>query len=126
MDEETAILPAVKTPRGQMSYTDLSGGAAINGLRATVLLESRVLHEFSELDPALGHNTAGVVLAVLVWHLAAGDQVGDDRLTVCLTRRGDNCPVEVDLMLLRRNQQSGERFYLRIADVRPIDFPTNE
>jgi hypothetical protein len=46
--------------------------------------------------------------------------VGYDRLTVRLTRRSDDRPVELDLMLFRRRQEEGERFYLRLADVRVL------
>lgn len=59
-----------------------------------------------------------VVLAVLLHHLAGGNGGGDDRLTVCLTRKIDGRNVEVDLMLLRRRQEGAERLYLRVAGIR--------
>jgi hypothetical protein len=117
---QTSPQPSAKNSERPIKYSDLTRGAALNGIRATVLLETRVLAEFAELDPALGHNTAGVIFSVLLSHLAGGNGGGDDRLTICLTRRSDGQLVEVDLMLLRRRQQGGQRFYLRIADVREI------
>lgn len=110
--------PATQVPAIKIKYTDLSRGASLNGLRASVFLEARVLEEYAELDPTLGQNTAGVILAVLGCHLAAGNGIGDDRLSVCLKRREDGQLVEVDLMLLRRRQAGGECLYLRRADVR--------
>lgn len=117
---QTSLQPSSNASASRINYTDLTRGAALNGIRASVLLESRVIEEFAELDPALGHNTAGVVLAVLLSHLAGGNGGGDDRLTVCLTRRSDQSAVEVDVMLLRRRQAGSERLYLRMADVRDI------
>jgi hypothetical protein len=116
--EQNSLRPTLQTAAGKINYTDLSRGAALNCIRASVMLETRVLHEYAELDPALGHNTAGVVFAVLLNHLASGNGGGDDRLTVCLTRRADGRDVELDLMVLRRRQAGGERFYLRITGVR--------
>jgi hypothetical protein len=116
-----ATHPARTAPESRAQkiiYTDLTREAVHCCIQASVFLESRVLEEFAELDPALGHNVAGVIFSVLACHLAGGHGAGDDRLTICLTRRSDGRPIELDLMLFRRRQEDGERFYLRVADVR--------
>lgn len=116
--EQTSLRPATQAPAAKINYTDLSRGASLNGLRASVFVETRVLEEYAELDSALGQNTAGVILAVLGCHLVTGNGIGDDRLSACLIRRKDGQLIEVDLMLLRRRQAVGECLYLRLADVR--------
>ena len=124
--EPNSTHPAQRLPAAKIHYTDLTRGAALCGIRPTVLLETRVLEEFAELDPALGSNPAGIILAVLGFHLINGHAAGDDRLTVCLVRRRDGRQVEVDLMLLPRRQAGGERIYLRLAGVRAISPLTSD
>ena len=46
-----------------VNYTDLSRGAAIFGIRAEVQLESRVLEDYQEVDPARAQRGRGHAVA---------------------------------------------------------------
>jgi hypothetical protein len=66
-----------------------------------------VVDSYGELDPGVGRNVVGAVLAVLGSHLAGGGSFAEsDVLPVCLRRREDGQALEVDL-LVRRLRNSG-------------------
>lgn len=105
-------------------YVNVSRAAIAFGIRAAVLLDQRLVTEFSELDVSLGEDTTGVILSLLAYHLQTG-HIGDaGRLPVCLMRNDDRQWVEVDLLVIRHDRDSGQRFYLRIAGVRELASPT--
>jgi hypothetical protein len=86
---------------------DASRGAAQLGIASQVWVHHDVVDSYSELDPGVGRNVVGAVLAVLDSHLAGGGSfAGSEVLPVCLRRREDGQPVEVDL-LVRRLRSSG-------------------
>ena len=86
---------------------DASRGAAQLGIASQVWVHHDVVDSYGELDPGVGRNVVGAVLAVLDCHLANGGSfAGSEILPVCLRRREDNRPVEVDL-LVRRLRSSG-------------------
>lgn len=86
---------------------DASRGAAQLGIASQVWVHHDVVDTYGELDPGVGRNVVGTVLAVLGSHLASGGSfAGSDVLPVCLRRRDDCQPVEVDL-LVRRLRKSG-------------------
>jgi hypothetical protein len=79
---------------------DLRLGASQLGIRMPVLIESRILERYAEIEFSLGLNVAGVILWALACHLAGGKATGPQEiLTVCLLRRGDVRLVEVDLQI---------------------------
>lgn len=86
---------------------DLTRGAAQFGIRPpAVWLEARVLEDYTELDPVIGLNAAGVILQVLSCRLKSRP-AGEELLTICLARRADGVQVEVDLSA-RRVRHEGE------------------
>jgi hypothetical protein len=86
---------------------DATRGAAQLGIASQVWVHHDVVDSYSELDPGVGRNVVGAVLAVLDCHLACGGSfAGSEVLPVCLRRREDGQPVEVDL-LVRRLRSSG-------------------
>jgi hypothetical protein len=87
-----------------------------------VLIESKILADYGEIDNALGHNTAGLVLSVLSHCLATGHAgLAEDLLTVGLVRRQDGALVELDLSLRRTRAGDQECFTLRLADEREAE-----
>ena len=112
----------ITTVSGACRKADLTRGASRLGIRARVLIEARILEDYGELDSTLGHNTAGLVLSVLSRHLATGSAgLANDMLTVCLVRRQDGAPVELDLSLCRTRAGGQECFTLRLADERKAE-----
>ena len=91
-------------------WTDLSVGSSQFSIRLPVLLESRVLQDYGEIEPALGLNTAGLVLSVLSSGLAVSSE--DDRLTVALFRRSDGAFTELQLRFRRGFVAGGQEFLL--------------
>ena len=88
---------------------DASRGAAQLGIASQVWVHHDVVDTYGELDPGVGRNVVGAVLAVLDCHLASGGSfAGSEILPVCLRRREDGQPVEVDL-LVRRLRKLGSR-----------------
>jgi hypothetical protein len=86
---------------------DGSRGAAQLGIASQVWVHLDVVDSYGELDPGVGRNVVGAVLAVLGSHFASGGSfAGSEVLPVCLRRRDDDQPVEVDL-LVRRLRSSG-------------------
>ena len=99
----TTAPPAAPLP----GNLDASRGAAQLGIASQVWVHYEVMDTYSELDPGVGRNVVGAVLAVLGSHLAGGGSfAGSEVLPVCLRRREDGQPVEVDL-LVRRLRKSG-------------------
>ena len=99
----TTAPPAAALP----GYLDASRGAAQLGIASQVWVHHEVGDSYGELDPGVGRNLVGTVLAVLDCHLACGGSfAGSEVLPVCLRRREDSQPVEVDL-LVRRLRSSG-------------------
>ena len=119
----TSTLPPVTEAPPETAYTNLSHLAATYGIHAAVHLEQRVLAEFSELDPMFGDDTAGLILAVLAFHLHTGTIGNAGRLPICLLRRQDQQLVEVDLLVLCHERESGQHIYLRAVDIREIANP---
>jgi hypothetical protein len=100
---------------------DISRGATEFGLRAQVLLEEEMRDAYAEMDPALGQNVIGSVLAVLACHLAMGEGGrSEDRISVCLLRRSDDRLVEVDLAIHRHRRAGRECLSLRGVAEREI------
>jgi len=119
----TSTLPSITEPPPETVYTNLSHLAATYGIHASVHLEQRVLAEFSELDPMFGDDTAGLILAVLAFHLHTGTIGNAGRLPVCLLRREDQQLVEVDLLVLCHERETGAHIYLRTVGIREIANP---
>lgn len=95
--------------------TDITRGATQFGIRRTsVFVESAVLADYHEIDPAVGLNVIGLILTVLYCRLAVAPGGGpDDPLTVCLVRRTDGRLVEVELTLRRSRGRGGDRIMLQ-------------
>ena len=111
-------------PNAPFNRLDLSRGARQFGLRSLVFLDAAVRTDYAELDLALGHNVAGIVLAVLAFHeTLSGLGRDEERITVCLVRRRDEQLVEVDLVLQRRRQRGGEAIELRRVAERELATP---
>ena len=109
-------------PFATSRIVDLTRGASRLGIRARVLIESKILADYGEIDNALGHNTAGLVLSVLSHCLATGHAgLAEDLLTVGLVRRQDGALVELDLSLRRTRAGDQECFTLRLADEREAE-----
>jgi len=119
----TSTLPSITEPPPETVYTNLSHLAATYGIHASVHLEQRVLAEFSEMDPMFGDDTAGLILAVLAFHLHTGTIGNAGRLPVCLLRREDQQLVEVDLLVLCHERETGAHIYLRTVGIREIANP---
>jgi len=120
----TTLAPTQPSTRPQHSNltTDVSRGARQCDIKAHVFIETEILDNYSELDPSLGQNTIGVVLAVLSCHLhMSRGGLGEDTITVCLLRRQDDRVVELDLGLHRRRHAAGECFELRRLAEREVD-----
>lgn len=117
---KTSSLPLGCNRRPVQPQTDLTRGAAQFCIRrAAVSVETRILNDYAEIDPALGMNTAGVILTVLVCHIAmAPGGSAEDRITVCLQRRNDEHLVEVDLAIRRSRAAGGERLLLQFETER--------
>lgn len=102
--------------------TNISRGASQLGIQSNVFLEEEVLNAYGEIDPALGQNVIGCVLAVLACHLALGKgNLADDLMTVCLIRRQDDRMVEVDLGIRRHRHAGRECLSLRRVAERAMD-----
>ncbi len=108
---------------GTGSFVDFSRGAAELGLRRQrVLLESAMLDDYAEPDTSLGLNTGGLILRVLAQHLAAcPGGGGDDSIEICLQRRDDGQPVEVQLSVKRSRRQGQEYLVLSRLGEWPTD-----
>jgi hypothetical protein len=101
---------------------NISRGATQLGIRSDVFLEEDFLDAYGEIDPALGQNVIGCVLAVLACHLALGNgSLGDDQMTVCLIRRQDDRTVEVDLGIRRHRHAGRESLSLRKVAERELE-----
>lgn len=102
---------------------DLSRSARHLGIRPeAVFIESEVLDRYAELDTAIGLNAAGVVLSVLAAQLGVNPGgVASESVTVCLLRREDARPVEVDLQIHRLRRRGGECLLLRHARERTLE-----
>ena len=88
---------------------DASRGAGQFGIRSQVLVHHEVLDNYGELDPGMGRNVVGAVLSVLGCHLASGGSfAGIELLPVCLRRRQDGQPVEVELRVQRLRHSGRE------------------
>jgi len=99
----TTAPPTVPWPE----HLDASRGAAQLGIASQVWVHHDVVDSYGELDPGVGRNVVGAVLAVLDSHLASGGSfAGSEIVPVCLRRREGGQPVEVDL-LARRLRSSG-------------------
>lgn len=103
--------PPGQKPSAASSTVDLSRGARQFGILGRVQIPATILADYEEVDPAVGHNTAGIVLAVLSYRLAAGP-IGsrDEFFTVSLRRKCDRKMVELDLAL-GRNWELGEECF---------------
>jgi hypothetical protein len=112
---------AFDTPPAGVSErkVDLKRGATQFGIYARILLPTRILADYEEVDSTLGRNTAGMVLAVISCRLAAGNiGLRNEVVTVCLRRRRDGQTVEVDLELRRARDRGQECFSLCFAGER--------
>jgi hypothetical protein len=116
-----------RNPRPSIAVdtVDLTRGARNFGIRSgAVFLDPEVLCDYAELDTALGHNVAGLVLCELGCHMLTKPRgsVSKDLITVCLCRREDDHVVEVDFHINRVFRQGNESLYLRKAGERILDF----
>jgi hypothetical protein len=103
-------------------HLDASRGAAQLGTAGQVWVHHDVVDSYSELDPGIGRNVVGAVLAVLSCHLASGGSfAGSDVLPVCLRRRDDYQPVEVDLLVRRLRKSGHECLAISAAGERPAE-----
>jgi hypothetical protein len=113
----TPYMPQTRTtarPVAADRKVDVSRGASQFDIRAQVFIEKELLDCYGEIDPALGKNVIGIILSVLSCHLGMGHgSLGDDQITVCLTRREDDCMVEVDLGIRRHRHEGRECMSLR-------------
>jgi hypothetical protein len=101
---------------------DASRGAAQLGIASQVWVHHDVVDSYGELDPGLGRNVVGAVLAVLGSHLVGGGSfAGSDVLPVCLRRREDGQPVEVDLLVRRLRKSGRECLAITAAAERPAE-----
>ena len=103
---------------------DLTRGARNFGIRSgAVLLDSEVLCDYAELDPALGHNVAGLVLCVLGCHMLDKLEKGaaKDLIAVCLCRRQDARVLEVDFQINHVLVNGYESLVLCKAGERDLD-----
>ena len=81
-----------------------------------------VVDNYGELDPGVGRNVVGTVLAVLGSHLAGGGSfAGSEVLPVCLLRREDGQTVEVDLLVRRLRKSGRECLAITAAGERPAE-----
>ena len=103
--------------------TDVSRGAPRFNLRGPkVLIESSVLANYGEADPAMGLNATGMILTVLGQHIALAPGGGrDESLLVALHRRDDGRPVEVELSLTRSRRQGQECLQLLCLGDRVVE-----
>jgi len=116
MTTTIALIPPVRPAQPTATpSTDITRGAAQFGIRrASVFVETQVLADYCELDPAVGLNVIGIVLTVLYCRLAMTPSGGPaDPLIVCLLRRVDGRLVEVDLTLHRSRSRGGESIMLQ-------------
>ena len=120
------IIPSSQEQTSKLvNYADLSRGAASFGIRAEVHLESRVLEDYQEMDPAAGDGVADAVLSLLCYQILLGDTSGDGRMTVCLSQRDSGQAVEVDLAVCRRCHGGQETYLLRFIDERELGLDNN-
>jgi len=98
---------------------DASRGAGQFGLGCQVWLHNEVLDAYGELDPAVGRNVVGAVLAALGSHVASGRSFGGTELVpVCLRRRQDGNAVEVELRVRRVRRGGRECLAVTAAEER--------
>jgi len=96
--------------------TDLATGAAQFGIRVPVAVPRRLLEDYTPIDPTVGFNTAGILLSLLAFRLAAtrpGHAPG--LITACLARRDNGRPVELDLEVSPTRSIEGSGFCLRVV-----------
>jgi hypothetical protein len=103
-------------------HLDASRGAAQLGTGGQVWVHHDVLDAYGELDPGVGRNVVGAVLSVMGSHLATGGSfAGSEVLQVCLRRREDGQPVEVDLLVRRLRKSGHECLAISAAGERPAE-----
>ena len=102
---------------------DITRGARLHGIRSSaVLMESEIFDSYGELDPALGQNLAGVILALLACHLEMNPGgTHEDQITICAIRRDDSTTVELNLLITRKGRQEGEQIVLHKGNEREVD-----
>ncbi len=111
-------LPIASDPN---EFIDLSRGARLFGLSMdSLLLEGALLNDYSEMDPAVGYNVVGTILSVLGQQVRREGGVGD-LVSVCVRRREDARPVEVELEVKRRRRFGRGCILLRRAKERVIE-----
>jgi hypothetical protein len=98
----------------RQTLTDLTTGAAQFSIPLPVVVEPGLLENYAPADPTVGYNTAGVLLSLLSYRLAA-TRPGKQRelITVCLARRQDDRLVELDVEVLPARRKDGCCLYLR-------------
>jgi hypothetical protein len=91
------------------------------GIGAHVFVDQELVDAYAELDPGLGQNVLGTILAVMATHLAGGKTLAcNDVLPVDLRRREDGEPVEVQLRVRRFRSAGRECVALGCAGERPV------
>jgi hypothetical protein len=107
--------PARPTVTPPTDTTDITRGATQFGIRrASVFVETQVLADYQEIDPAVGLNVIGIILTVLYCRLAMPPGAGPgEPLIVCLLRRTDGRLVEVELTLHHSRGPGGETITLQ-------------
>ena len=101
---------------------DASRGPAQLGIASQVWVHHDVVDTYGELDPGVGRNVVGAVLAVLSSHLAGGGSfAGSEVLPACLRRREDGQPVEVDLLVRRLRKSGRECLAITATGERPAE-----
>lgn len=116
MPTTIARSPRVRsTPPATFPTTDITRGAVQFGVRRTsVLVESALLTEYGEIDPAVGLNVIGIILTVLYCRLATAPGGGSpEPLIVCLQRRTDGRLAEVELTLHHSRGRGGDKITLQ-------------
>ena len=90
-------------------------GSAQFGIRRPVLIATRILQEYQEIEIAVGLNAVGVILTALSCRLAS-EPVSDAQIIVCLRRRRDARPVELALLIQRAWLSNRKCLFIRLAD----------
>lgn len=103
-------------------FCSLSRLAAQFGIRANVLIEARILHEFSALTLGEGLSTAEAVLSVLVFRRPL---LIEGLMSVCLARRSDGNNVVAEVKVSCRNEPGRECLFLRLGKVRQLGLPSS-
>jgi hypothetical protein len=96
--------------------TDLTAGATQFGIRVRVAVPRRLLEGYAPIDPAIGFNTAGILLSLLAFRLAAirrGEAPG--LITACLVRGADGRMVQLDLEVSRTRRAGRSELCLRVV-----------